>query len=106
MQARGEVKAMSHDQAVERLREGIKAIDEAVTADPSLREPMLQWFTSSHLVDELRPVSQQFEQLALFVVERCPRNVERTVALRKLLEGKDAAVRSMLSKPFPPAVTG
>ncbi len=28
-----------------------------------------------------------------------PRNPERTVALRKLLEAKDAAVRAVLAKP-------
>jgi len=30
------------------------------------------------------------------LVEHCPRNPERTVALRKLLEAKDAAERAVL----------
>ena len=36
--------------------------------------------------------------LAGRIVETLPRNPERTVALRKLLEAKDAAVRALLAK--------
>jgi hypothetical protein len=41
-------------------------------------------------------VSKPFCELARHLVETLPRNAERTVALRKLLEGKDAAVRASL----------
>jgi hypothetical protein len=43
-------------------------------------------------------VSAPFGVLAKQVVENLPRNPERTVALRKLLEAKDAAVRAVLFK--------
>lgn len=61
-------------------------------------EPMLQFFAYEHLPDHLRAVSQPFSELAHWVVENLERNPERTVALRKLLEAKDCAVRSRLFK--------
>ena len=57
---------------------------------------MLKFFQYAHLKAELQTVSKEFASLAVFVVTELPRNPERTVALRKLLEAKDAAVRSRL----------
>ena len=59
-------------------------------------EPILQFFEWGHLPEHLAHVSMPFKNLAEMLVERLPRNLERTVALRKLLEAKDAAVRSRL----------
>lgn len=59
-------------------------------------EPMMQFFTYSHLPEHLQVVSQAFAGLAEVVVATLPRNPERTVALRKLLEAKDCAVRAVL----------
>lgn len=61
-------------------------------------EPILQFFAYGHLPEELRAVSKPFGDLARLVVESLPRNAERSVALRKLLEAKDAAVRAHLSR--------
>ena len=76
-------------------------------------EPILQYFEYAHLVPELREVSKPFCDLAHRIVDGLPshegagdgydvhplpRNPERTVALRKLLEAKDAAVRAKLAK--------
>jgi hypothetical protein len=61
-------------------------------------EPILQFFAFSHLGPELRSVSRLFAELAQVLVETLPRNAERSVALRKLLEAKDAAVRARLAK--------
>lgn len=61
-------------------------------------EPILQFFAYGHLPPHLREVSKMFSDLAFHVNETIPRNAERTVALRKLLEAKDAAVRAVLSK--------
>jgi len=58
---------------------------------------IMQFFTFEHLPPELRAVSQPFAELAARVQSALPRNPERTVALRKLLEAKDAAVRAQLS---------
>jgi len=61
-------------------------------------EPMLQFFAYDHLRGELQAVSKWFADLAAHVAAELPRNPERTVALRKLLEAKDCAVRAKLYK--------
>lgn len=62
-----------------------------------MEEPIMQFFEYSHLPATLRDVSAPFCLLAQQVVATLPRNPERTVALRKLLEAKDAAVRARLA---------
>jgi hypothetical protein len=59
-------------------------------------EPILQFFEYGHLPERLRNVSRPFGELANNIVDTLPRNPERTVALRKLLEAKDAAVRASI----------
>jgi hypothetical protein len=59
-------------------------------------EPILQFFAYAHLPTNLQAVSAPFRDLAHNLVSVLPRNPERTVALRKLLEAKDAAVRAKL----------
>lgn len=66
-------------------------------------EPMLRWFAYTHLPADLRPVSQPFSELAHQIATNLPRTPERTVALRKLLEAKDAAVRCALDTEIAPA---
>lgn len=73
--------------------------DERPAADPEgllAQEPMLQFFRYAHLPPKLGDVSLPFCTLAEQVVQNLPRNPERTVALRKLLEAKDCAVRALL----------
>ena len=65
---------------------------------PDTTEPMLQFFEWSHLPAHLQDVSRPFWVLAGDLVDSVPRNPERTVALRKLLEAKDCAVRAWLYK--------
>ena len=57
---------------------------------------ILQFFAYEHLPPHLRAVSAPFSNMAYRLVEDLPRNPERTVALRKLLEAKDAAVRARI----------
>jgi hypothetical protein len=59
-------------------------------------EHVLQFFTYEHLPFELQTISAPFARLAKVVADRAPFNPETTVALRKLLEAKDAAVRAAL----------
>jgi len=61
-------------------------------------EPIMQFFEYAHLPERLQVVSKPFGELAQTLVDFLPRNPERTVALRKLLEAKDAAVRAKLFK--------
>ena len=60
------------------------------------REHIAQFFAFGHLPAHLQEVSRPFANLAE-VILALPRNPERTVALRKLLESKDAAVRAKLA---------
>ena len=59
-----------------------------------MQEPIMQFFTYAHLPEHLQHVSKVFCDLAEHIRVNVPRNPERTVALRKLLEAKDAAVRA------------
>ena len=59
-------------------------------------ENLARFFKYAHLPAPLRDVSRVFASLAVFVLQNVPRNPERTVALRKLVEAKDCAVRAVL----------
>lgn len=63
-----------------------------------MNEYLLQFFAYEHLPEHLQAISRPFGELAEGLVNTLPRNPERTVALRKLLEAKDCAVRAMLFK--------
>ncbi len=79
------------------------------------QDHILQFFAYEHLPLSLAAVSRPFCELAKAIVGEkpwpdesypfdpakapgLPRNPERTVALRKLLEAKDAAVRAFIAK--------
>lgn len=66
------------------------------TRHPSI-EAVLQFFAWSHLPPHLQAVSRPFGDMALQIANTTS-NAETTVALRKLLEAKDAAVRAVLFK--------
>lgn len=57
---------------------------------------LMRYFVFDHLPERLQVVSRPFGELADQVAARAPNNPETTVALRKLLEAKDAAVRAAL----------
>ncbi len=57
-----------------------------------------QFFQFSHLPPAMQEVSQPFCELAERLTMTVPNNPERSVALRKLLEAKDAAVRAAIAK--------
>lgn len=79
---------------------------------PETQEHILQFFAYAHLPEPLATISRPFCELAHAIVlgdnaaesgdvtlgPVLPRNPERTVALRKLLEAKDAAVRAVIAK--------
>lgn len=60
------------------------------------REFLMQFFKYDHLPEHLQAASKPFAELAE-IIHQLPRNPERTVALRKLLEAKDCAVRAKLA---------
>lgn len=57
-----------------------------------------QFFAYAHLPPHLQAVSQPFGELAQKMMDVLPANIELVTTLRKLLEGKDAAVRALVYK--------
>ncbi|MEU0306867.1 hypothetical protein [Streptomyces cyaneofuscatus] len=66
---------------------------------PSGLPPILRYFDFTHLPEPLLSVSMPFSELAYRLNTMLPPGPETTVALRKLLESKDAAVRAALDMP-------
>lgn len=62
-------------------------------------ERLLKYFRYEHLPDHLQAVSRPFCELSRHLIVTLPAGPERTVALRKLLESKDCAVRAALDEP-------
>lgn len=60
-------------------------------------ERMMKWFEFGHLSEHLQATSSGFYELACSMCALVDSGPERTVALRKLLEAKDAAVRAKLN---------
>lgn len=58
-------------------------------------QSVLRFFAYDHLPPKLQDVSKAFAELAYKIADG-PQNAEATVALRKLLEAKDAAVRAAM----------
>jgi hypothetical protein len=69
-------------------------------------EPMLQFFEFAHLRNDLQPISALFAELAAEIVTILPPNPQRDVAVQKLLEAKDAAIRARLYSGTSSEVTG
>ncbi len=64
------------------------------TAAEIEKDNILRFFHYAHLPPALQSRSKPFCDLARLIMDTTPRNAERTVALRKLLEAKDAGVRA------------
>ncbi|WP_350269328.1 hypothetical protein AAFP32_12095 [Brevibacterium sp. CBA3109] len=59
--------------------------------------PIMRYFEFAHLRDgPLRDTSSMFYELAVELDSSLPDGAEKSTALRKLLEAKDAAVRGAL----------
>lgn len=61
---------------------------------------LLRHFGWTHLADSLRDVSAALGVTAMRVAELLPDSPELTVALRKLIEAKDCAVRAAVDAKF------
>lgn len=73
---------------------GIHPAPTQFTEEQIATDPILHFFHFTHLPPKLQDSSRPFCQLASYLIDTLPRNAERSVALRKLLEAKDAAVRA------------
>ena len=90
-----DISGLSHAE-IEALLDAVEARKLVHGDGGRVMPPILRYFAWEHLPGPLRTVSQPFGDLATWVVEHVPDGPERTVALRKLLEAKDAAVRAAL----------
>lgn len=73
--------------------------DEEPPEPPPHDQPfIMQFFVYAHLRPDLHAVSKPFGDLARHIERTILDNEERGVALRKLLEAKDAAVRAVIAK--------
>lgn len=104
-EARTKTTEWPHD----RSTDGIAAAVETASAIPGTdadsgprdraivdEEPILKFFEHEHLPERLAKISRPFFELAFRVFYTQPAGAERSTALRKLLEAKDAAVRAAL----------
>lgn len=80
--------------------EGVKS-DTAEKAPGNPSSPIMRYFEYKHLPEHLQRISKPFSDLAVRMDWILPPGPEKTTALRKILEGKDAAVRAALDLPDP-----
>lgn len=74
------------------------AFPEAKPGQQTAHDQISQFFAYEHLPANLQEISKPFGEMADWLLRILPLNPERTVALRKLLEAKDGAVRARLFK--------
>lgn len=84
------------------MTSGIHPAPREFTPAEIAADPILRFFHYAHLPPQLQAHSKPWCDLARHLIDNLPRNAERTVALRKLLEGKDAGVRAALPDPNAP----
>lgn len=90
-------KSVSTEVADETIVRAVLTCPECYEKEAHVEERMLKWFEFSHLPERLQAISKPFGILAGEMCEVIAAGPERTVALRKLLESKDAAVRAALN---------
>lgn len=78
------------------MSEAIHPAPTEFSAEEIAADGILRFFHYAHLPQALQTRSAPFCTLARHLIDTTPRNAERTVALRKLLEAKDAAVRAAI----------
>jgi hypothetical protein len=59
-------------------------------------ERMMKWLSYEHLPEELQGCVKSYRKLGTTICQLIPAGPERTVALRKLVESKDCAVRAII----------
>lgn len=64
--------------------------------DKGTGERMMKWLSTEHLPEELQTIVYQYRGLGEYICNAIPAGPERTVALRKLVESKDCAVRAII----------
>lgn len=73
--------------------------DDTKTPVEVSKEHILQFFSCDYLPPQLQQISASFQAMAYEIISTIPRNQERTVALRKLIESMDATLRAYRAVP-------
>ena len=76
------------------MKDAIHPAPTEFTPEEIKTDEILRFFHYAHLPQVLQDRSAPFCKLARQLIDTTPRNAERSVALRKLIEAKDAAVRA------------
>lgn len=63
-----------------------------------MNDGLFQFFEYAHLPEHLQAVSKPFHDLTRELILQLPANTQRQRALEKLLEAKDCAVRSAITR--------
>ncbi len=70
------------------------------TSEEIRQDDVLQYFGYTHLTNEaLQAASEPFARMARDIIDHLPRCPQRTLALNRLVEAKDCAVRAAMWKP-------
>jgi hypothetical protein len=75
---------------------GIHPPPQEFSTDEIKLDDVLRFFHYGHLPAQLQARSKPFCDLARLLIDTTPRCPQRTIALNKLIEAKDAAVRASL----------
>lgn len=65
-------------------------------SDGGTGDRMMKWLSYQQLPSHLQLVSKPYWDLGILICNSIPAGPERTVALRKLVESKDCAVRAII----------
>ncbi len=103
-EARTKTTEWPHDRSTDGIAEAVESASQETApaySEPRDRaiadeEPILKFFAYVHLPERLAKISRPFSELAEHIYYTQPAGAERSTALRKLLEAKDAAVRAAL----------
>lgn len=77
----------------------LRAAAAAFTIEEMKADDVLRFFHYSHLPERLQAASKPFCDLERIIIDTTPRCPQRTIALNKLIEAKDAAVRALVPPP-------
>lgn len=74
----------------------MESTEAAIERHALANNPIMKFFRFAHLPEALQAHSRPWAELAVRLCDTLQPSAERTAALRKLLEGKDCAVRAAL----------
>jgi hypothetical protein len=88
---------------MEQLSEYIRQAEGALKMVDPEASPVLKYLKAGHHGSRLEFLNRPYADLAQVIEETLPKGVEKSVALRKLLESKDSAMRAAQDIPTLPS---